>query len=176
MAHPFSTTQGAIWVAVTSTVAGTTMKVAKQKPYPDPLWPSLVTPLVPTMVNIRVTMCLVLCTHYVLWSSQPSYNIWIIIIISTIQMRNLGLILFSNPCKCPGSARERGDLPNQTLRTKLTFRKECQGYRLSHAGLMRTNVKFTATHWSLSPGRPTVLQTHAAAGAQGRASWQVCVL
>ena len=22
-------------------------------------------------------------------------------------MRNLGLILFSNPCKCPGSARER---------------------------------------------------------------------
>lgn len=61
-------------------------------------------------------------------------------------MRNLGLILFSNPCKCTGSARERGDLPNQTLRTKVTVRKEWQSHRLSHAGLMRTNVKFTATH------------------------------
>ena len=37
VAHPLSTTQCAMWVAVTSTMAGTTMKMAKQEPYPDSL-------------------------------------------------------------------------------------------------------------------------------------------
>lgn len=41
--------------------------------------------------------------------------------------------------------------------------------------LMRTHLKFTATHWTLSPSRPTILQVPAAR-AWGRTFRQVSIL